>query len=185
MKQPFTRQHITGTLYLIAIILAFGALAKQSHAAGITQDLGIIKQGSTFQATHNYYPDPWFQDTYTLTILPNSGVGNAAIAARIPTSSGIKFTHGTINDGVKDWLLTTTNPAEGPTTIHGSFYGLSCITCIMTIEGRVISPDRASYTGNWQIIETNASAVPLPGAVWLFGFGITLIIGMSKSRENH
>lgn len=135
-----------------------------------TINLDMIRQGGTFEATHSYEPNPWFSDSYKFSVIPNNGVGVAAINARFQGSNGIKFTLVEIWDGLKRWSLNTVNPANGSSYFVGHWIG-QCTDCTMTVEGRVIGGGNASYTGNWTVVN-DVAPVPLPAAFWLFGFGV-------------
>jgi hypothetical protein len=163
---------------LLVTLMGYLFVADDSQAATITQDLGVIQQGTHFQATVNYYPDPWFDHTYSFTVPKNEGTGVAAINARFAGSTGIKFTLVEIWDGVKNWALTAVNPANDSSYFYGHFQGLECISCILNVQGRITAPHSATYNGNWTIIEP--AAVPVPGSIWLFGSALVGLLSINR-----
>lgn len=149
--------------------------ADESKAANITQDLGVIQQGTMFEAKHQ---SEWFQDTYTFSVLPNQGTGAAAINAHFVGSSGIKFGLVQIWDGAKYWAMESINTLTH-SSFFGKFVGLTCTNCKLIVEGHSYGADVTAYNGNWTIVN-DVAAVPVPSAIWLFGSALVGLIRLNR-----
>jgi hypothetical protein len=147
-----------------------------------------------FAATYNLIPNPistsapfsagpvngQFSDTFKFRVVPNSG-GSTSL-----TNIGFDLRGGIIND-FKAVINGTINLVLERTTVNGgavlsvlsqTFGALDAnIEHSLVVSGNAVN---ASYGGNIAIKQVGA--VPVPGAVWLFGSALVGLFGVGKRR---
>jgi hypothetical protein len=182
---------------IIFILLAFFFLADERGFAATLpqdiyikqqgsytrQDLGILKQGLTFQNTHT---NQTFTDSYLITIPDNKGVGLAAISVKLdkPEGSYTTFTSGTLSNVANNLtydLKISSDKLTGSSIFSLITDYLAPGKYEMLINGATTN-GTSSYTGNWTIIETdNIAQTPLPTSLYLF---LTSFLALYKLQRN-
>ena len=158
-------------------MLLTGLIGVANAATYTTQNLGTIKPGTSFQNTHT---NEYFNDVYQLTIEPNFGVGAAAININFDGSSRTKFEYAALDNGVTTYHMNINNNSL-TNTIWGVWDNLPAGSYTMLVNG-IASAGTSSYTGNWTVINDTGN-VPIPGAIWLFGCGLTLVFGIARGKK--
>jgi hypothetical protein len=159
------------------LMAAVGALVLASPGAfanNVTNDItgGLTGDTTYFGALHTDNLD--FTDTFNLTI---SGLLDVSVSL---TTIGA----GTHNIDFVSADLNGQALTFGPTGFSesGSTVGDLLVTgpLVLTVHGKsgAGGGDFASYAGT-----LNLTAVPVPGAIWMFGSGLILLFGVRRSRS--
>lgn len=139
---------------------------------------------TTSAGFHNSTPvNGSFTDTYVFNVLQNDG-GAVAVTNIQTQGQGWITDMQVIIDGT---IIATKDKIGGAAesilnVLSTTFSSLTIGEHQLVISGNAVN---ASYGGNLTIIPANApvGAVPIPGAVWLFGSALVGLMGFSRKKK--
>lgn len=123
-----------------------------------------------------------FKDTFNFSVVPNVGGSSSITNIGFDLKGGLITSFSAVIDGTINLVLTQSTITGGAilSVLSQTFGALSQGAHTLVVTGTGIN---ASYGGNLNI--SPVGAVPVPGAVWLFGSALVGLMGLSRKKKSN
>ena len=161
-------------------LFALALLGCPFFAFASTYNLDLVNP----QTVHYGAPNVNFNDTFTFTIA--SGDVAAAAAIKLDISFGNLSVW-----GISNFLATSNSPAltfsatlDNANATIGYHSGLlTAGSYSFDVTGTTTGLNGGTYTAGFTNLSANASAVPVPGAIWLFGSALFGFASLNRRKQ--